>query len=793
MKKYILAISAAVSVMMSFSSAAVQPALPPADDCGPILGKLKTVDIVNCGDPADTHEFRELTPNNSSTAKILGQPCRVMPNTGDEPKYFAYLMGKNKNLEAGKGYVLAIDYPDDKPRSFFIMNMGCETTRGLHTGPTVGDCLHAPYVGSNPESLSIPLSGNFQTWKTLFYLHDRFSELKISRDKAVRPMSPKDGFWVIIIQYGRKNAPLSDGTAVTRIRLLEAPQATIFTADYNRPPKDLPQRHIFWREEMSDGVIGSQTQSERGVNNDKDWYEYKARLMDFLAIDTFSKDLLEFGSNQGWDAAPSGGNDWCYGTPYSNRWKEILEISRRHNLYVLPYYEYCGSKGAKGYGFEKRCKPLGGGSDYTHIEWTEKANADVTDPDTLTDVKKFLDCTIVRFKDSADFAGAWFRTRPSALPMSFSDKTLARFKQEKNVSGSVTRDLLKTDKNLMEQYKKWWFDKRRAFLISIRDYLKSSGVQGTDVLFTWDASEPGRGCAPGGAVVTDNPSPWAGTGEKIIELDKVAGEEMYLKTLLSPPGTWGKWEWQYSLPEPDPDNYRNVEGVMLTLPFNRSFTVASTNAFAAFRSGSGLAIIRHYCLNENSMTIDKTKDPVGYFVSDMEYAGPYCMLGEARAMALGDPQYIGYLVSASFNRGFPEYVRKFNQNFLALPALPSRIIKDSCSDNEIVVRAINAGRYGIYMAIINTSLQPKRQISIRVPAGGYVYEADTGKRLGISKSGLVLSLYPCELKSLLVCRSFPVHRRMGGGPDIRDNPPPGEGAATPDSASLKKSFGPQKR
>ena len=53
---------------------------------------------------------------------------------------------------------------------------------------------------------------------------------------------------------------------------------------------------MFWREEMADGVIASGKEEERGVKEMLDWYRYKARLMRFLGINTFSKDLLEFGA-----------------------------------------------------------------------------------------------------------------------------------------------------------------------------------------------------------------------------------------------------------------------------------------------------------------------------------------------------------------------------------------------------------------------------------------------------------------------------------------------------------------
>ena len=45
-------------------------------------------------------------------------------------------------------------------------------------------------------------------------------------------------------------------------------------------------------EEMSDGVIYSRDETERGVKEPIDWYEYKCELMQFLGIDTFCTDRL---------------------------------------------------------------------------------------------------------------------------------------------------------------------------------------------------------------------------------------------------------------------------------------------------------------------------------------------------------------------------------------------------------------------------------------------------------------------------------------------------------------------
>ena len=181
----------------------------------------------------------------------------------------------------------------------------------------------------------------------------------------------------------------------------------------------------------------------------------------------------------------------------------------------------------------------------------------------------------------------------------------------------------------------------------------------------------------------------------------------------------------------------------MTYTFNRAYTVESAKAFDAFRTPSGLAVVRHYALNED--VLDKK---LGYFSTDVERAGPYCMLAEARAMAHGDPRFLGYLTASRFNRGFPEYVRDFNAAFLALPALPSKVLKEACADPEVVVRAIETKRNGVYLAVVNTGLTAKRNVSIALPAKGKVTDAATGQTLTASDGRLRLSLAPCQLRAI---------------------------------------------
>lgn len=703
----------------------------PRIDLGPPFGELPLVDEINCGSDSQGHAFSENPVGVSEVRSILGRPCRVLRPLPDRAAYVAYRIGQFKLLRPGGTYVLVIDYPEDAPRHWVIINGGCETRIGFHTGATLPDALHAKYVDSLPESVRLPLSGEYRQWKMVFRLHDRFPQLGTPRGEATRPLLPEDGFPVIIAQFSSPNIPLSQGAAVSRIRLFEVPDETRLECPIRFPPEPLPRRHIFWREEMADGVIASRNEEKRGVRNPLDWYRFKLSTMKFLGIPTYCKDLLEFGACQGWDPTPYGGNRWVHFNDFhKGLWEQIVGMMGQAGKEILPYYEYAGSRGDQGLGYQRRAKPLTRDDAFTHISWVESANADITDPETWGDFRKMLDLTVARLAHKARFVGVWLRPR-GQLPIGFGDATRKRFAEETGLNHTPSREELQSDTILCKQYYDWWFEKRREFLIHVRDYIREHGAQpDAVVLYTSLLAESGPSFPTWDKIlVTDDPATWQtllqtplyGQGKKwrVLSLSEVVERGLYLEALLSPPLNWGGWEWHHADPAPDPERYASTKGVLMTHAFNRFYTVLSPQTFDRFRGPSGLAIVRHYPLNEDMMLDEADKPILDYFTADIEHAGPYCMAEEALAVAHGDPWYIGYLTGNSLARGFPETVRAFNRAFLSLPALPSEVVSGLTSDKDIVVRRIATEGYGTYFALVNTASCDKPRVALRLPEGTY--------------------------------------------------------------------------
>ncbi|HBC86648.1 MAG TPA: hypothetical protein DCZ94_06820 [Lentisphaeria bacterium] len=739
----------------------------PLVDAGKPFGKLYLIDEIDCGVQQPDHEFKDFPDGASKVETILGKPCRVLSKTTDSSAYFRYRIGRMKLLTPGSAYVLEIEYPEDSPRTVIITNGGNETERGFHTGATLGDAMHPKYVNNLNESISTPLSGKYETWKILFNLHDRAPGVEFIRGDGQRNLkTAEEGFYVTVAQFSAKNIPLSNGAAVSRIRLYGVPDASKYNAKYTLPPTDLPHRRLFWREEMADGVVSIADKPEdRTLKDPLDWWRFKRNTMKFLGMNTYAKDLLEFGACQHWDSTEYGGNKWVYfNVKAKDFWENIVGMMGEAGFEILPYYEYAGSKGSAGLGPQKRAKPLTRDDAYTHIKWIESANADITDPDTYADFKKMLDLTVIKFKDKAKFAGIWFRPR-SQMPMGFGDATRERFAKEANAGVNVTRKQLIADPALLAKYEAWWFIKRKEFLVAMRDYLRQSGINDKAfVLYTAAAGEPGVAFKTWDPIiVTDDVDKWkkivmlpehlpSKEGGKIISpmtVQDVVQKQMYLDALLAPALNWGDWECNHSNPPPDPANYKETDGIMMSMAFNRLYTVSDPKAFETFREPSGLTVIRHYSLNENMMFDKDDKPIIGYFVVDMERAGPFCMMAEACAMANGDPTQIGYLTGQTFTRGFPEYVRNFNAAFLSLPALPSKIVPGAADDNEVVVREIKTEKNGTYLSVVNIGMKDKA-VTIRLPMQGKVSDASTGEAIIDSNGAVKLTMYPYQLRALRI-------------------------------------------
>lgn len=712
----------------------------------PPFGGVKVVDEIDC--TKTDHDFVEFPAGVSRVETILGRACRFVPvQKGATSAMISYRLGKGKGLRPNGSYVIVMDYPDDVPRNYVIVNRATDSHRGFSTGASLGDAWRPKYVDNHPEMISVPQSGEWERWMQYTSLQDRTADYR--EQEGVRHL-PEDGFDFAIAQYGRDHEPFSQGVAVSRILLCEIPDETKCYVELALPPAPLPRRHLFWREEMSDGAAIQGGREKRRMADRLDWIRHKCRQMKMLGMNVYTKDLLEFGHVQHWDPdfiRPGWAN--AADAESNALWGRAVDmVTKEYGFALLPYYEWCGnigpdSGGRKSYGLRRLSEPLSGPGDYTHVWWTEKANLDITDPAALEATKELFRGTILRFKDRGRFLGALFRTRPSAWPVSFSDATRARFGAEAGGGSTPTREELRADRALYARYLDWWYGRRAAFLAACAGYLRAEGIADAEVFLDSESSESGPGLS-GGAFVADEPaavaSVFAAAGleppAKVVSLADALSRHLYLKGRAEPSATWDKWEWQHACPADRPEADKAPAGVTLAMSVNRLYSVGDPAAFAAYSNAAGVeTVIRHHPLNEHNLMcpVDgKERSPVGYDMNDTVKAGRASMMVEVNAMAFGDPVNIGYLVGSCFARGFPGPAREFNRNFLALPALPSRVVEGAASDPEVVLREIDCAPAGVkakYYALVHVGKTAKRAVRVRFPLRGGTLELPAEGRM----------------------------------------------------------------
>jgi hypothetical protein len=758
---------------------------------GELDRRIEALPVIDEIDTAAVPPVHEFPVGGSRTCEILGRAARAM-EPADTPKVMGWLIGRGKGLKPGAAYVVEIDYPDDVPRAIFVANRGADLVRGFATGSATGDARQQ-YTQPSLESLAYPQSGRWQTYRTAFVLHERFQGLYAQRDPRPggRPFGPADGFHVLVFQTKQLNDPRSQGAAVGTIRLRAVSDLSALYARPELPPADLPRRRVFYREEMADEVVQGREAHDRGVTDPVDWLVAKAKLCRVLAINTFAKDLLEFGFNQGWE---SGDPSWVMNAqpPLVDGWNRLVPRVAALGLDLLPYYEYKGAIGMQSakpvsLGWQRRAEKLYHTAEnprYTAVWWTEAHNADLTGPDTLADAKRLLDRTIVDFKARAHFAGVWFRVRDNHLPMSFSEAAVGRFRVECGgdpLARGATRATLMAsyegDRRLYDRYVEWWLGRRARFFRELQQYLVHGlGDARVRIWFTPWTSEPipmlrdpasGRSGHPV-QVTTDDPAWWDAYARRQPDSSwwrwalvpksydaVVAGNDYGLSLAFREPfgPTPGREEPYHSAPNGDPDRYRDLPGVILTFPAGRLFTVARPDLLDRFRAHDGLALVRHYPLNEDDH--DRTRGPsglpfdgqLGYIAVDVDRAGPYVRLLEARAVAAGDPWYLGALCASSYSSGFPDAVRRFNEAFLAVPALPSVVKIGAASDAAVVVREVPTARHGTYYYVINTAMQPNRGVTVHLASRGALRDLVAHTPVVAQGGALRLDLEPGELRS----------------------------------------------
>lgn len=746
-----ICLSLVVSVIFfNFATAEIVPGLE-------TYGDLTLVDSIECA--TDTqHSFREFPAGRSYVSNILGQACIVMhhvktsetSNGNESSAYMSWRIGKGKNLVPSDPYLFVVEYPDDAPRSSTIINRGAPTRRGFHTGITVGDALSPPYVMNFPESYEIPLTQGFEKIEQVMYLVEKavtYNEQGSRMDTSV------EGFDIAFALFPQEDQKASHGVALKSIKLYHINDEENLKAKITYPKGNTPRRVVTFREEMSDD--GGHASFADPVQ----WYRNKGRLMSALGMNTYSRDLLEFGYCQYWDPAYNNyGDGWMnYNYEMRGLWEQVVTVMGEQGHNLFPLYEYAGGRGAwDSLGNKKLVKPLfidtKTDARFNNQDYQENCLVDITSAAAHEDFKKVLDCTIIRFKDKANFLGSWVRSR-GQMPVSFHENTVALFCQEKGYdSATVTRRYIADqgmNSDIYKEYMAWWYLKRVEFFNEMQKYLEENGVANAKSFYTSCPAETGEYAYNWWGGTVANNDTWANvSGESAISVGAATWNynEYCLKREWP---TWGNYEFFHTTPTDDPQNYANLKNVGLTYPFNRVYTVVGGYDKSWRNSSDDLFFVRHHSLNENALTDENGTHILGYYTADFEKAGRGCMLSELWSMAICDPTMIGYLFGYDLGRNNAKPVREFNQNFLALPATKSTVVSGGYWGAELTVRRWDTEESGTYFAVINTSTKEFKNQNIKFTNNSSefdkIYRVVGGQKYAVTSGAIDVDIQPLEM------------------------------------------------
>ncbi|MBR0057205.1 MAG: hypothetical protein IJP66_07730, partial [Kiritimatiellae bacterium] len=722
---------------ISFATAMLAAALASAAARADIVagleefGELTLVDSVECATDA-SHQRRDYPAGRSFITNILGEACVAMRHVAksetalgnESSSYLAWRIGKG--VVPNDPYILAIEYPDDAPRSATVMNFGNWTHHGFATGFAVPDCMSPPYVAQVLESYAIPLSNEFRTFKEVMFPMQQCQQVESAvKDNALLFDLPQNGFDVVFALFPQEDSTDSTGVAVKSIRLYHIDDYTAAAPEIHYPIGNAPRRHVTFREEMGDNYAMQGYPSGKKALA----YQAKARLMTLLGVDTLSRDMLEFGYLQGWDSSYDGSgnngnfaarketvqtvraivtdadsgvattnsakytsyesagwydgptgqiddhtvitvttntyNGYHHWASSSETWGEIIAFMAEEGHYILPYYEYSGSRGSYGWGSQGR-RPMmlntegyGSGQGWSNQSWINAATADLTEEGTRADFEDILNLTLLRYANTPAytnmFLGAWMRNR-AQVPMGFSDRAVARFAADEAKwltargydPASVTRlsinQALLAKKaqwiaengsmsdvdgsqyyrwgcDIYNHYREWWYLRRRDFFAAMRNYMTTNGIPDARMFYHSCTAEPGEQWDSWWPTT----SIYAGEGEDCLwngidwkectgrtgNTDMEAMAALYRTRALDTDFSnfWGL-EVNHSAPADDYYNYGTNAThcgspqyrIGLSYPYSRVYQTVDPSVTEGYRNASGdLFFVHHYSLNEHAL------------------------------------------------------------------------------------------------------------------------------------------------------------------------------------------------
>ncbi|MGD0089008.1 MAG: sugar-binding domain-containing protein [Planctomycetota bacterium] len=631
-------------------------------------GKLKLVDEIDCAlDPAqDEHPYKEGGISESwfgtkaycawikgvSVQELNGRKYRQTDNN----EWFMYRVGRE--IKPHTPYLVRVEYPEDKHR---FCQMNIDSGANYQGGGFM--------TGDKFDAKAYPLSGNFEWYDQLVFPDGSDYGWRGSRSNK-----SNNGFWISFFDRGRVYCSGWDtGAAASRIKLYE-----IGDSDKLSPkitfPENAPQRTL-----MADW------------EREPEWN---------------AEDALRHAKFKGLNALAPVIHKWHFGAYWETKlgynkhtdkeraiYKQYLDAAEKHSVGLVVRVEYGGSNDLPQ---EARCIGPDGGPARTgrYSNW----GADLLHPETWKDFERLITELIGQYAGQyKQLKGLLWRLRCDRMQISYSKFDVEFFCKENGLAlpNGDAKALAKwaSSGDTGKKYEQWWQKKRIEFLVRISEKLKSCRPDLKFYYYQWEADGWGLGGVPMDyTLLYDWQTSWQMAKRESDYRAKVKPED-YLKMLPSNP-----------IMRAPMDLWHGVKGVNFLAPVHWNYLADNEPYINYWRTGEGLAICNMFTYYEGLRNVQGDI----YETSELTPGGPaFGMAEEVLACFHGDPDVLT-CTTYTYGRGFINTHRRFAQAFLALPAIPGKVVADAVApaDSEVKVRRYDTAN-GVYLGIAHKGTKAK--------------------------------------------------------------------------------------
>ncbi len=686
-------------------------------------GRLRLVDEIDCTTDmaADPHPYMQSgfdprqqyctpgSPVEMNFPEILGRKAR-------ESGYgwFAYRIGRGR-LKPHTCYLVRIEYPEDKPRYCPIE---------IQTGENYQNVAWKSGISDDNPYDNWPLSGKWCWFDTIVTLDD-----ETAGTSGANGASSLHGFWIYVMNKYNPPAyfPLfKGGPAVARIRLYELGEEH---APRIRYPEDAPGRTLMldWeRQPLADPCDVVAYGRQMGYNAVAP-VVMKWAMMNYAepipGYESYNDDARGY-----WDklVTPAGEMPRAAVPGRKSIHARYLEATARVGMGYLPRIEYGGSEL-----LPAAARAVDGEGNPAKPNRFAAWCGDLLHPATYDDFSRLLDSLIGRHAAQyPQLRGILWRIRSDRMPIAYGREDIARFAAETGIcppANASDRELARwaSQGPAADAYTDWWHAKRAEFQGRIARRLAGYRRDLKLWFYNWDNDKFSLGMhdftgwdflGPAVRMADEAPEKVLDMYRKNLEKRRAFTSADYLEMMRT--GNLGV-KSQGSLPHHGlrPWLYRDIPGVALLAPVNALYTARDSVFLNYFRTAEGLAVSNPVVYDEACSRFINPKYEGNMAVPA---GAPFSMALELLAWFHGDARTLTF-TTYTYARGFAAAHRRFAQAFLALPALPGKILRTD--DEDLRVRTYRTER-ATYVGVASKARECRRlQISIprdELPGNGSV-------------------------------------------------------------------------